>query len=416
MIGNFWKKITIYNAALLIIFLRIYGLLIDYIDKNSENNSIFAKYGESGYSFKESLKYNLDDIQQITSSLIKKYEYNKPIIFKTELTSNICSFLNKLDICNDNISCFEEINNIKEGNFYYHKNEEYKNNTRVINNELIINIIQEKNQFLNKGNHYMIEIPFYNKIIDGYSSYLNIFSNNSNLIKQVTQNENKMNNLLFLYTLYLKCYTIVDKIKNNIKINKLIEYQEENINNLISSLDKSRIKILISIIKNIIQNNVINCIPDLDTRNSFLIDFQSISAMLEILFNYPKIENNNKKFYFLFFKLTNIIGNIFVLDEKIKERSIIFSFIQKYFFYVYWSISSIVIYYCNKYFIKHKEFYKSKNRTIKNINSNIEFKKYLKYQENIRKIQKKNRSKYTKEEIEMINKLTKDQKDYIISK
>ena len=102
--------------------------------------------------------------------------------------------------------------------------------------------------------------------------------------------------------------------------------------------------------------------------------------------------------------------------EKIKERSKIFSLIQKYCFYVYWGISAIIIYFCNKYFIKHKEFYTSKNRTIKNINSNAEFKKYLKYQENIRKIQKKNRSKYTKEEIEMINKLTKDQKDYIITK
>ena len=42
-----------------------------------------------------------------------------------------------------------------------------------------------------------------------------------------------MNNLLFIYTLYLKCYTIIDKIKNNMKINKLIEYQENNINKLI---------------------------------------------------------------------------------------------------------------------------------------------------------------------------------------
>ena len=414
MFSNFWKKITIYNAALLIIFLRIYGPLINYIDNNSENNSIFAKYGESGYPFKESLKYNLDDIQQITSSLIKKYENNKPIIPMIDLTSNTCSLSNKLEICNDNRSCFEEINDIKEGNFSYHKKEEY-NNTKVLNNDLIIDLIQEKNQFIYKDNNVLIEIPFYNQLIDGYSSYLNIFSDNINLIKQVTQNENKMNNLLFLYTLYLKCYTITDKIKNNIKINKLIEYQEENINNIISSLDKLKIEKLKSIINKIVRDNVINCIPDLDTRYSFLVDFQSINAMLQILLNIPKRENN-KIFYFLFFKLTNIIGNIFALDEKIKERSQIFSLIQKYCFYVYWGISAIIIYFCNKYFIKHKEFYTSKNRTIKNINSNAEFKKYLKYQENIRKIQKKNRSKYTKEEIEMINKLTKDQKDYIITK
>ena len=415
MIGNFWKKITIYNAALLIIFLRIYGPLINYIDKNSDDNTIFAKYGESGYPFKESLKYNLDDIQQITLSLIKKYENNKLIIPNTELTSNACSFLNKLEICTDNKACFEEINNIKEGNFSYHKKEEY-NNTKILNNDIIISLIQEKNQFLSKDNNYMIEILIYNKIIDGYSSYLNIFYNDIYLIKQVTQNENKLNNLLFLYTLYLRSYTITDKIKNNIKINKLMEYQEENIKKEISSLNKLNVEKLFLLINKIIPDNIINCIPDADTKYSFLIDFQSINAMLEILFNKPKSQNNNKIFNFLFFKLTNVIDNIFVLDETIKERSKIFSLIKKYCFYIYWAISAIIIYYCNKYFIKHKEFYKSKNRTIKNINSNAEFKKYLKYQENIRKIQKKNRSKYTKEEIEMINKLTKDQKDYIITK
>ena len=80
------------------------------------------------------------------------------------------------------------------------------------------------------------------------------------------------------------------------------------------------------------------------------------------------------KFYFLFFifKIINIIGNIFALEEKIKERSKIFALINKYCFYVYWLISAIIIYFFNKYFIKHKEFYKSKNRTIKNINSNVE--------------------------------------------
>jgi len=414
MISNFWKKITLFNAALLIIVLRIYGPLSNYIDDNAENNTIFAKSGENGYPFIDLLNYNLNYVNQVTTSLINKNKNNKPILPITQITTNRCPFLKKIEICSDSKECFEEINNIKEGNYLYHKEDEY-NNTKIINNEKIINLIQEQNQFLYEKNN-MIEISFYNKIIDGYAAYLSILSNDINLIKTVTQNENKMNNLLFLYTLYIKSYTINDKIKNNIKINKLLEYQEENINKEINTLDDLKTDQIMLIMNKTIRENVINCIPDLDTRYSFFIDFQSIYAMLQTTFNIKKENYNIRMFDLLLIKLTNVIHSIFVLDKKIKEKSEIFGLIQKYCFYVYWAIAGIIIFYCNKYFIRHKEFYKSKNRTVKNINSNAEYKKYLKYQENINKIQKKNRSKYTKEEIEMINKLTKDQKDYVISK
>ena len=414
MISNFWKKITLFNAALLIIVLRIYGPLSNYIDDNAENNTIFAKSGENGYPFIDLLNYNLNDVNQVTTSLINKNKNNKPILPITQITTNRCPFLKKIEICSDSKECFEEINNIKEGNYLYHKEDEY-NNTKIINNEKIINLIQEQNQFLYEKNN-MIEISFYNKIIDGYAAYLSILSNDINLIKTVTQNENKMNNLLFLYTLYIKSYTINDKIKNNIKINKLLEYQEENINKEVNTLDDLKTDQIMLIMNKTIRENVINCIPDLDTRYSFFIDFQSIYAMLQTTFNIKKENYNIRMFDLLLIKLTNVIHSIFVLDKKIKEKSEIFGLIQKYCFYVYWAIAGIIIFYCNKYFIRHKELYKSKNRTVKNINSNAEYKKYLKYQENINKIQKKNRSKYTKEEIEMINKLTKDQKDYVISK
>ena len=127
MITNFWKKITIFNAALLIIFLRIYEPLIDFINKNSEDNTIFAKSGESGYAFKESLEYNLDDINQITSSLIKKYKNNSPLLPIPQISINNCSFLNKIEICKDKKECFEEIDSIKEGNILYHSFSEYNN-------------------------------------------------------------------------------------------------------------------------------------------------------------------------------------------------------------------------------------------------------------------------------------------------
>ena len=412
MISNFWKKITIYNAALLIIFLRIYDPLINYIEVNSENNSIFAKSGEDGFPFKELLNYNLDELNRITTSLIDKYRNSKTYIPSIHTTNNKCTFLNKIEICKDNRECFDEINNIKEGNFTYHSEKE-GGDTKTINNEMIINSLQENNQFLYEKNN-MIEIPFYYQIIDGYSSYLSIYSNDINIIKRITQNENKMNNLLFLYSLYLKCYISNDQIKNNLNINRFLD--NKNVKKLIASLDNLKIEKLLLIVNKILVENVLNCIPDLDMRYSYLIDFQSISNMLQILFNKKNDNYSSKMFNCLFFKLSNRIKNIFLLDEKIRQKSKIFCLIRKYCFYSYWGIAILIIYYCNKYFIRHKEFYISKNRTVKNINSNAEYKKYIKYQENIKKIQKKNRSKYTKEEIEMINKLTKDQKDYIISK
>ena len=414
MISNFWKKFTIFNAALLIILLRIYGPLFNFVNEKAKNNSIFAKSDKSGYPFKESLEYNLDKIKQITILLIEKYK-NTPIIMPMpQKTMNKCSFLKKIKICGDEKECFEEINNIKEGKFSYHKMDEY-NNSKIINNDMIINLIQEKNQFLHTRKN-ILEIPLYHKIIDGYEAYLLISSNNINLIKQVTTNENKMNNLLFLYILYFKSYISTDKIKDNMNINKLLEYHYTYLNRYTSSLSNFEIDQLLFIINNNIRDNIIYCIPDLDTRYSFLIDFHSIYTMLETIYFYKENKSDNKKIDFLFYKLANSINNIFSLDKIINEKSKIYVYIQKYLIYIYWIFSIIIIYFCNKYFIKHKEFYKSKTRTVKNINANSEFKKYLKYQDNIRKIQKRNRSKYTKEEIEMINKLTKDQKDYIISK
>ena len=414
MISNFWKKITIFNAALLIIFLRIYAPLITYIQDNCENNSIFAKFGENGYPFKDSLDCDLNDINLITKSLINKNKENNNLIPITQKTTNRCSFLNKIEICNDNKECFEEINNIKEGHFVYHKKDEF-NNTKIINNEKITNLIKEQNLFLYEKNN-MIEISFFYKIIDGYASYLSLLSNDTNIIKQVTENENKMNNLLFLFTLYIKSYIANNKIKNNIKINQLLEYQEENIDKEFNSLDNLKKDQLLLIRIKIIRENVINCIPDLDTRYSFLIDFQSIYAMLQTLLKTKRNNINIRMFDFLFNKITYAINNIFVLDDIIKERSEKFCLVKQYFFYAFWAISAIIIYYCNKYFLRHKEFYKSKNRTVKNVNANSEYKKYLKYRENIKKLEKINRKKYTKEEIEMINKLTSNQKDYIISK
>ena len=70
----------------------------------------------------------------------------------------------------------------------------------------------------------------------------------------------------------------------------------------------------------------------------------------------------------------------------------------------------------NKEFIKRKEFYKEGKVGYNKLEETYEYKKLMKYRKNLLKIQRANRNKYTKEEIEMINKLTKDQKDFVVSK
>ena len=165
-----------------------------------------------------------------------------------------------------------------------------------------------------------------------------------------------------------------------------------------------------------IKDEIINCIPDLDMRYSFLEDFKSLIAMLEALFKINKNNYENKIFDFLFEKLTKAINDLLYLDKKATNRINIISKIQKYVFFIYWTICIIIIYYMNKEFIKRKEFYKEGKVGYNKLEDTYEYKKLIKYRKNLLKIQRANRNKYTKEEIEMINKLTKDQKDFVVSK
>ena len=411
MISRFWQKNTAFNFGLLIIYLRIYGFIIYSLNKYSENNYIFPKFGENGYPFEESLQFNLEEINNITISLIKK---NLSVTASIPLyNSNKCSLKEKIKICKNNDTCFDEINNIKEGKFEYHKiNEE--NSKYLITNNYILDLIKEQNKFI-FGNSREIEIPFYYKIIDGYLSYLSILSNDIDKIKNITNCEEKINNLIFLYVLYLKSYTYNYKI-NDFEINRLLVKQENKINKEIELLDKSIIEQLLQIMDMNIIDEIITCIPDLNMRYSFFQDFQSIIAMIESLFKLKKNKKENKIFDFLFEKLTKAINNLFYLDKNAKKIIYLISIIQKYIFYVYWTICIIFIYYMNKCFIKKKEFYKEGKTRNNTFVDKSKYKKLLKYQQNIAKIQNANRNKYTKEEIDMINKLTKDQKDFIVSK
>ena len=285
MISRFWRKNTVFNIGLLIIFLRIYGFIIHFLNKFSENIVIFPQVGENGYPFKESMQYNLDDISKITELLKKNQSVEKPIIL---FTPNKCTFFGKINICKNNDNCYNEINKIKEGKFLYHENE-YINNKILITNDYILNLLQEQNKFVNKLNIEK-ELPFYYKIIDGYSSYISILSNDIDSIKLISKSEEKINNLMFLYILYLKAYISNYKINNALDIKKVLQKSEKNIIHEISSMDESSIGQLINILDIKIKDEIISCIPDLDKRYSFLIDFQSLLAIIKITF---EIKPNN---------------------------------------------------------------------------------------------------------------------------
>ena len=412
MISRFWKKNTIYNMALLIIFLRIYGFLTNFLLDYLENIYIFPIVGENGYPFEESLQYNLEDINKITTSLLKKNQrILKPI---TLYSSNKCSFLGKLKMCKGNDNCFEEMNVIKEGNFIYHENET-ENNNNLIKNSYILNLLQEQNKFIDENNIEK-ELPLYYKIIDGYSSYISILSADINKIKNISKSEEKINNFLFLYVLYLKAYTSNYKITNDFNINKLLYNQDKNINEAFSSMDELSIEQLMNIMNINVKDEIINCIPDLDKRYSYLIDFKSLIAMIQTLL---KIKPNNfeyRIFDFLFMKLNKAINYLFFLEKLAKRRIFIVSIIKKYIPFVYWIICIVIIYFLNQYFIKKKDFY-SNNKILNNkLIDKVKYKKLLKYQKNIEILEKVNKNRYTKEEIDMMNKLIKEQKDYVVSK
>ena len=411
MISRFSKKITIYNIGLLIIVLRIYGFFINFLHEYSENIYIFPKVGENGYPFKESIQYNLEDINKITSFLLKKNQrILKPI---TLFTSNQCSFVGQINMCKGNNNCFNEMNIIKEGSFIYHENET-ENNNMEIKNSLILNLLQDQNKFKDKNNIEK-ELPFYYKMIDGYSSYLSILSNNIDSIKNISKSEEKINNLLFLYVLYLKAYTSNYKIANDFNMNKILVNQEKNLKEAISSLDESNIEQLITIMNVNVKNEIINCIPDLDKRYSFLIDFKSLLAMIQAIL---KIKPNNYEyriFDFLFMKLNKALNYLFFLEKQANRKIFIFSQIRKYIPFIYWTLCIICIYFANKYFIKKKEFYSENNIKNNKLIDKSKYKKLLKYQKNIETLQRVNKNKYTKEEVDMINKLTKGQNDYVVS-
>ena len=467
----FWKKLLIMNLGLIVILIRIFGMIYGYLTKKSNNDSIFPQNTENGYPFFDSIKCDITNLIHILESdILNSTDINKTnelnfISFINSFKSSECAFSDIINICQKNEKCFNELTKKKintDLNFseLYHINNEGK--MKISN---IIKLIQEKNEFFVGDNDKNTkEIESYYKIFSGYNSYLNIKlyqqqenKNNYDSLKQITNYEEKVNNLFYTYSLLLKAYI-------NLYPNKLLSSKKESINyideclrenddqftNKKSILYKSDLNK--QILYNIITNDIfkiINCIPDFETRFSYNLDIKAIQTTIFSLLNENSNKNlvtkNDKKIFNFFLKeFSKAIKTIFLADIQIRQKANIFLKYQPYFIIIFICIAFGTLIFINRYFVKNRQYYNQGSKILEKYkrdrynfmynNKHHQYMAKLKEMEEKRKEEEKKQSgninsnainnnnledkdKCTKEEIEYIEKLAKEHKgDFILAK
>ena len=447
LFNSFWKRLFILNIVILLVLFRIFGVIEKYIKKHSYNtNSLFPILTDDGYPFFNSINCDIKQLTSITKNIIDEdnititNDFNFP---NDILKSKECFFMDKYTLCKENKECLNKINK-KEQEIY--TNEillEKKYHSKINNNRIndiigissLINIMNNKNEFIDDKNNN-IEILFYNKIISGYYSFLfikqydnNIKNNlyidendyrNYNILKQVTQYENRMNDLFYLFSLML--YSS-NKYKNN-KINntetdntyfyylnfacECIELNDETFELFKNKIIPKNRKIFEEIFINQM-NNLFECINDIYEKNSFNIDFTAINSMIKILSDEKSITNYEINSIIFFLKeLSKMINNIFTAEIKLNNSISILRQNYVYILIIYGCSSLAIIFFINKYFLKNKNKYENdKKRKEKIIQQ-----KYTNFGNN--KIKDK---KITKEEFEYVQKLAKENKaEFVITK
>ena len=447
LFNSFWKRLFILNIVILLVLFRIFGVIEKYIKKHSYNtNSLFPILTDDGYPFFNSINCDIKQLTSITKNIIDEdnititNDFNFP---NDILKSKECFFIDKYTLCKENKECLNKINK-KEQEIY--TNEillEKKYHSKINNNRIndiigissLINIMNNKNEFIDDKNNN-IEILFYNKIISGYYSFLfikqydnNIKNNlyigendyrNYNILKQVTQYENRMNDLFYLFSLML--YSS-NKYKNN-KINntetdntyfyylnfanECIELNDETFELFKNKIIPKNKKIFEEIFINQM-NNLFECINDIYEKNSFNIDFTAINSMIKILSDEKSITNYEINSIIFFLKeLSKMINNIFTAEIKLNNSINVLRQNYVYILIIYGCSSLAIIFFINKYFLKNKNKYENdKKRKEKIIQQ-----KYANFGNN--KIKDK---KITKEEYEYVQKLAKENKaEFVITK
>ena len=464
------------NLGLFLILVRIFGMLLGYLTRKSNNDSIFPTYNENGYPFFDSINCDLRGLVQIIDNITTEKENSNQTIsehkdelvfnsFINSLKSKKCSFYNQLNICNDNKKCFNELNDLKLGlqentnSFSYHSS----NNKGKLKASNLIKICQDKNEFISEHN-IQIEIAPYYQIISGYNSYLNIKlyeqnnKKNFDILKEITNYEEKVNNLFYFHSLFLKASSMINKNKiftkeDNIKyIDQCLRESEDqftNKNSIFYTSDKNKHKI-IDIMENDL-SQIINCIPDFNQRYSYSVDIHAIKIMLKILLgvneNISKTDKRILNFYLK--ELSKSLKSILIADIEIRKGANLYEKYQPYFITIYICISFGGLIFTNRYFIKNKEYYNQSSKILaKYKRDKYNFyhnNKHHQYWEKIREMERKkkeeemkkknnennennkgnnkednnfdDKDKCTKEELEYIEKLAKEHKgDFILTK
>ena len=447
LFNSFWKRLFILNIVILLVLFRVFGVIEKYIKKHSYNtNSLFPILTDDGYPFFNSINCDIKQLTSITKNIIDEdnititNDFNFP---NDILKSKECFFMDKYTLCKENKECLNKINK-KEQEIY--TNEillEKKYHSKINNNRIndiigissLINIMNNKNEFIDDKNNN-IEILFYNKIISGYYSFLfikqydnNIKNNlyigendyrNYNILKQVTQYENRMNDLFYLFSLML--YSS-NKYKNNNMnntetdntyfyylnfANECIELNDETFELSKNKIIPKNRKIFEEIFINQM-NNLFECINDIYEKNSFNIDFTAINSMIKILSDEKSITNYEINSITFFLKeLSKMINNIFTAEIKLNNSINVLRQNYVYILIIYGCSSLAIIFFINKYFLKNKNKYENNKKRKEKIIQQ----KYANFGNNTIKDKK-----ITKEEYEYVQKLAKENKaEFVITK
>ena len=457
--NSFWKRILILNIGILIVLFRLFTVLEKYFKKHSYNTSLFPVLTDDGYPFFNSINCDIKKLTTITKIIINNQENKKKFIIPNDLLiSKECFFINKYILCKNNKECLEKINNFEQKAYNNIINNSFLENNyhpKINNNKIddiisisnLINIMNNKNEFVDDKNNE-IEISFYNKIISGYYSFLfvkqydnNIKNNihteegdftNYNILKQVTQFENRLNDLFYLYSMLLNSFYKIQKdksetLKDSENIDSFLGFSNECISLNDDSFDLTKNKIIPNnkkIFEEILMhqiNNLFDCINDINEKNSFDIDLTAINAMIKILSEDKNISDYEyNSIYILLKELSKMINIIFTAE--IELNNLVGALRQNYFYIIiiYGCSCIAIIFFINKYFMKNKNKYENNKKKKEKLNqqkygifeqNNTKKKEINKFEDN------NNDKKLSKEELEYVQKLAKENKaDFLITK
>jgi hypothetical protein len=457
--NSFWKRILILNIGILIVLFRLFTVLEKYFKKHSYNTSLFPVLTDDGYPFFNSINCDIKKLTTITKIIINNQENKvKFIVPNNILISKECFFINKYILCKNNKECLEKINNFEQEAYNNIINNSFLENNyhpKINNNKIddiisisnLINIMNNKNEFVDDKNNE-IEISFYNKIISGYYSFLfvkqydnNIKNNihteegdftNYNILKQVTQFENRLNDLFYLYSMLLNSFYKIQKdksetLKDSENIDSFLGFSNECISLNDDSFDLTKNKIIPNnkkIFEEILMhqiNNLFDCINDINEKNSFDIDLTAINAMIKILSENKNISDYEyNSIYILLKELSKMINIIFTAE--IELNNLVGALRQNYFYIIiiYGCSCIAIIFFINKYFMKNKNKYENNKKKKEKLNqqkygifeqNNTKKKEINKFEDN------NNDKKLSKEELEYVQKLAKENKaDFLITK